>query len=280
MEIQWLHRLACATVYLCSTKMCNVCRCQYYKKISLLAEHGVTICGAKPTIPASLTDSQEEFDRLASKIWGGQYANVTTGIPAASIAQQMGLQPDFAYAGKGYLRYVHRQNGSNDIYWVNNMEKESVSAQLKFRVTGRRPRLWNPETGTIEEVSYSIGKHETTVSLRLSPEDAVFIVFDEPSTIQGQTLPEPQEQLLDDISTDWSLNFQKHRGAPATAHLDSLYSLSESKVEGIKYFSGTTIYKKNIQMKSKQLSGKIVIDLGTVGHIAEVFVNGEKCGTL
>ena len=250
------------------------------RKIAQLAEQGVVICGAKPETPASNSDNQEEFFSLVDKVWNSHRPNVTTGIPTATVIQQMGLQPDFQFRSEGYLRYVHRREGANDIYWVNNMEKKAVNADLTFRVTGRRPRLWNPETGAIEEVSYTIKEKETLVSLQLSSEEAVFIVFDAPADKQSQALPLSEESLLADLSTDWDVTFQPQRGAPDNTHFHTLTSLSSSDIDGIKYFSGTASYTKTISLKAKQLSGKIILDLGEVGQVAEVFVNGQKAGTL
>lgn len=82
----------------------------------------------------------------------------------------------------------------------------------------------------------------------------------------------PQKFLLND---NWDVRFQEKRGAPALAHFDTLISWSNHSDLGIKYFSGTAVYKKSFQLDSKQFKSnkRIVLDLGTVKNIATITVN-------
>jgi hypothetical protein len=52
--------------------------------------------------------------------------------------------------------------------------------------------------------------------------------------------------------------------------------------QGIKYFSGTATYTTSINAPGKwfQQDSKILLDLGNVGDIAEVIVNGTPADTL
>ena len=49
--------------------------------------------------------------------------------------------------------------------------------KLRFRVQGRQPFQWNPDTGEITPVSYKLKKHSTKVTLRTVPGDDTFLVF-------------------------------------------------------------------------------------------------------
>ena len=46
--------------------------------------------------------------------------------------------------------YIHRRDGPAEIYFVANGKPEAVTAQTAFRVTGRVPELWWPDSGKIE----------------------------------------------------------------------------------------------------------------------------------
>ena len=48
------------------------------------------------------------------------------------------------------------------------------------------------------------------------------------------------------VDGSWKVDFQKDRGAPATATFDKLVSFTENADAGIKYFSGTATYTKTI----------------------------------
>ena len=49
--------------------------------------------------------------------------------------------------------------------------------KLRFRVQGRQPLQWNPDTGEIAPVSYKLKKRSTLVTLRTVPGDDTFLVF-------------------------------------------------------------------------------------------------------
>ena len=76
------------------------------------------------------------------------------------------------------------------------------------------------------------------------------------------------------------MEFQEGRGAPASAVLESLGSLTESADPGIKYFSGRAVYTNTFSLGAVPEGADVVLDLGEVRDIAVVKVNGKECGTL
>jgi hypothetical protein len=62
---------------------------------------------------------------------------------------------------------------------------------------------------------------------------------------------------------------------------DSLVSWTESDVEGVRFYSGTAIYRRQFVLKKELLrTGHLELDLGRVEVVAEVFLNGEHLGVL
>lgn len=62
--------------------------------------------------------------------------------------------------------------------------------------------------------------------------------------------------------------------------LDSLASLSDQADPGVKYFSGVATYTKTFTLPPGTKSGApLFIDLGRIGDVAEVRVNGHMVGT-
>jgi hypothetical protein len=78
------------------------------------------------------------------------------------------------------------------------------------------------------------------------------------------------------------LNFPPNWGAPATVTLDKLISWTSHPDDGVKYFSGTASYEKEIEIPADRLTAgrELWLDLGEVKYFAEVFLNGQNLGRL
>jgi hypothetical protein len=76
------------------------------------------------------------------------------------------------------LAYVHRVAGDADIYFVSNQRREFDSADCTFRVAGKIPELWHPDTGVIELAPvWSAENGRTKVHLNFEPAGSVFVIF-------------------------------------------------------------------------------------------------------
>ncbi|MFL5787379.1 MAG: glycosyl hydrolase [Flavisolibacter sp.] len=253
------------------------------KKISQLVKAGATISGIRPERPAGLSDDQEQFNDLVKEIWSSSNSNVFSGKQLNEVLSSLNVKPEFSYqrsSSDPKLLYVHRRLSNGDIYWINNRKNKAENVNAVFRIAGKSPEIWHPETGKIEKASYEINGDQTTVSLNLSPNDAVFVVFTRSSIQKAVTIPASKERIVSTIEGSWKVNFQSNRGAPASAQFDQLRSWTENNDSGIKYFSGTATYSKIITAPEDWLSNKkeIWIDLGTVQNLAEVVVNGKSLG--
>lgn len=90
-------------------------------------------------------------------------------------------------------------------------------------------------------------------------------------------LPDPRE-----ITGAWDLSFPPGWGAPPSVTLDKLISWTEHTNAGVRFFSGTATYEKEIEISAERLgSGREVwLDLGAVKNFAEVSLNGQSFGVL
>src|SRR5690606_37489521 len=89
-----------------------------------------------------------------------------------------GVQPDFT--GPTGWRYLHRSAGDTDVYFVSNPTGAAGESACVFRVNGKTPELWWPESGKIEPAPAYAQKEQnggTSVYLALGPRDSVFVVF-------------------------------------------------------------------------------------------------------
>jgi hypothetical protein len=147
------------------------------RKLKELAEGGAAILAdAKPPQRSpSLADlglGDAEVAKLAAELW----PNLVTGLTAAQYLASRGVKPEFA--ATPHLRYIHRTTGDAEIYFVANPEPHDIEAMAAFRVTGRQPEFWWPDSGRIAPaVAFEQQDGVTQVPLRLEPHGSVFVVF-------------------------------------------------------------------------------------------------------
>ena len=142
-------------------------------KVADLAARGAFIGGVKPSTCLEKED-EPVFQRTVEKVWLS--GNVMSGKTVKSILKAAGVKPDVK-TNADSLYFQHRRLGDIDIYRICNLGTESGPVKLRFRVRGRQPLQWNPDTGEISPVSYSLKKRSTKVTIRTVPGDDTFIVF-------------------------------------------------------------------------------------------------------
>jgi hypothetical protein len=84
------------------------------------------------------------------------------------------------------------------------------------------------------------------------------------------------------VAGSWELSFPQGWGAPERITLNKLQSWSENTNAGVKYFSGTATYRKEILIPKKAFDSdqQLWLDLGRVKNFAEVSLNGVDLGIL
>lgn len=241
------------------------------KRIKTLVDAGVKVIGAKPEKSPSLTDNDAEFQKLATEIWSK--SNVTT-------FDKTNLQPDVIISNaKNKILFRHRQNATQDIYWLDNRSDAATDAEVSFRVSGKVPELWNAQTGKTEKLSYQIKDGRTIVSLKFDSWDAYFIVFKDKATANSYTKPAKTASALTTISTPWKITYPI-QGKDVISNASKLESWTDNSNVDIKYFSGTATYENTLKIASVDKAANYEIDLGDVKNIAEVIVNGKNVGTV
>jgi hypothetical protein len=262
------------------------------RAIDNLVRDGAVVAGSKPEDDPSLADNQAEFHKLADRLFGdgsGIHSvgkgKVYSGQSLAEAFKAMKLAPDFDYPNAdpdAPVLFAHRITPDADLYFIDNRSDKPATIDAIFRVTGKVPELWHPETGKTEASSYKIADGRTTVPLKLEAWGTVFVVFRENSSQPGRELPAKIDKRLATIDGPWQVSFEPGRGAPPSITLDKLISWSDSDDKGVKYFSGAGTYTKTVQASSDWFKpgATLWIDLGEVKNLAEVRVNGKSLGTV
>lgn len=254
------------------------------RRIAELAEAGATIVGPAPTTTPGLNDDPAEFSSLVKRLWSGDAVTkvgkgqVIAKPDVESALALVGQTPDFVQSGNAPILFVHRRLDDGDLYFVDNRANAPVTTEARFHVTGKTPELWHADTGTSEPVSYRTEGDTTVIPLDLAAQESVFVVFRQPAAAPAATVAGVAWSKLADVTGPWDIRFDG-LAAPPAIKAGELGSLAANSDPAVKYFSGTTIYSRSLTLpKGANAGAPLWLDLGQVGDVAEVFVNGKSAG--
>jgi hypothetical protein len=246
---------------------CKVMSLEVLRKLDELARTGAVICGTIPEKPAGLSDDPAEFDRLVADIWRSGRPNVFSG-QLSNVLKTKGVAPDFRYVAPADLKFVHRHDGDREIYWIRNFSDAAISAELMLRDAEGPMKVYDPETG--ETLPGVLDGNR----LRLEANQALFVVSDR----KGESEPvyvAPVHAGCVALDGPWTVTFDGLAAPEGPRTFSELASYTESDDPAVKYFSGIATYTNTFTLGKREKADGLSIDLGTVGQMADVFVNGE-----
>ncbi|MBN1465674.1 hypothetical protein JXA02_07945 [candidate division KSB1 bacterium] len=267
------------------------------EKIAVLVEGGATVLGRKPIASPSLAgypDVDAKIGALATALWGdldgisrtrrtAGKGQVIWGLPLADVLASMQIAKDVEYSRTLDMdvHWIHRRTATADIYFVVNGSDRAADIDVRFRVTGKTPELWSPDTGERRPAAYKSADSLTTVPLTLSPYGSVLVVFQQRAADAESLRQDDFVTTRTILAGPWDVSFPANSGAPEKIQLAQLQSWTAHADSGVRYFSGTAAYVKTIDALADWFRGdtQVILDLGEVRDIAEVFVNGKAAGT-
>lgn len=311
-------------------------------RIEELVAKGGVLMGYKPERAYTLVNKEgndEQVRYTAGLLWGTTekgslepyrygLGHVYNSRDMRGVLEAEGIEPDLVVTAGAdtSIDYIHRTTDETEIYFIRNNTKVKQELDISFRVDGKYPQRWIPETAqTIPLTVFTQADGRTVVPLSFTPEDAFFIIFSDEeaetriTAVSNEThslFPLDEgvtgrgfEQLADGISItqggeylflvegrgatqviaeesetiavtgSWDVRFDHGWGAPPQAIFPELISWTESEDDGIKHFSGTAAYKNTFEITEGTLEGnRVVLDLGKVKEVAEVWLNGNLLG--
>lgn len=166
------------------------------KKINDLVKAGAHVLGPKPGKSPSLEnypDCDAEVAEIANVLWGdttspGEKATgkgkVYWNKTIEEILASLDIRPDLAWVAPtatAEIDWIHRRIADADIYFISNQGDSFEVADITFRVSGKRPEIWDPNTGEARPSPTwsATGDGCTSVHLRLDPRGSAFVVFRE-----------------------------------------------------------------------------------------------------
>lgn len=191
--------------------------------------------------------------------------------------------PDFALAGGAQsdgLTFIHKRIADLDVYFVTNLQPNRIVTDVTFRVTGKTPQRWDAMTGKTGQTvtGFRADANGTTVPVEFEPWESAFFVFTpgiiaSPPVKINPELPPPVS-----ISGEWKLKLEGFGFDTFEQNTSLLTSWTDSP--RTQHFSGTGRYETEFTLSANQLTtnGRMILDLGAVGDIAEVELNGKPVG--
>ncbi len=270
------------------------------RKLETLVSAGATVVGRRPVRSTGFTGypgRDREVQELAARLWGDcdgeklrwrSYGKgrIVCGQSLREVLRDRGVGPDFQVRSRladTSLDFIHRHSPTADIYFVRNTRDRWEEVEAVFRVRGRRPELWYPDTGEIRAAAFQFAPDSVKVPLRLAPLEALFVVFPAAGTAR-RSLPGAVEVVKHPMPVDvlgpWELSFKPGWGAPDSITLPRLISWTDHENEGVRHYSGIGTYRTAFSIDRAWLQGSrfALLDLGDLWSTARVWINGKAAG--
>lgn len=236
------------------------------RSIAALVRAGAAVGGARPTESPTLADDPAALRRETATLWASRRIIAATTADHALAAA--GIGP--AYRAGADVDVVQRRIGDRDIYFVANHGSTRLGG-VWFSVSDRIPAIWRAEDGTTEAPRWQRDGAGTRVSLDLVPGRSVFVVFNR----TGSNRQTPSTERDFGRISAWTLAFPG--SAPRPVSLGSWTTLDPAA----RAFAGTACYAATASMDAAPSDGRrVMLDLGGVGDVAQVYINGTPAGIL
>jgi poly(3-hydroxybutyrate) depolymerase len=267
------------------------------RRILFLAERGVTVIGSQPDRAPGLSGfphCDEEIKTLAARIWGPSPAadgqrllgkgRILWGRDLAAIARSDGLLPDIEFGPSSppaRLDWIHRHWGDWEIFFLSNQASTSSACDVAFRVQGKQPELWDAVTGQIRPLpQFRLENGRTTLPLVFAPRQSFFVVFHQPAAAPGHGVNFPTVGTVAKIEGPWQVSFDPKWGGPGKAAFATLEDWTQRPEDGIRYYSGTAVYRQRFKVPPSVIGQRLYLDLGAVKNVARVTLNNQDLGAI
>ena len=251
----------------------------------LKVENGRLRCRAKTSyacllVPTNVTVTADSRARIEILRQAG--ARIVSAVPES---WPQDFRPEVPTRGPVALH--RRYAGGREGYFVAFPSTNAATTVCSFRVSGKVPTLWDPETGRVSRPpawravcadAATGGEERTEVTIPFKPCGAFFVMFDPVADPTALPPEDPQEPFSETpVGGPWRVTFPigwyTDSAATKTVTLTNLLDWTQFPDPDIRYFSGIATYGTTLPPVAN--GGRTLLDLGTVNHLAEVTVGGK-----
>jgi len=268
------------------------------RKLRTLVKAGATVVGARPLSDPGLKDypmCDREVTAIGEEVWGAcdgvnvlqrvyGKGRVFWNMPLRDILAGDAIAPDFEFsaASGAFIDFIHRRTADEEIYFIVNRNDQPGTVHAWFRVKDRQPVRWDPVTGEAFDLpDFRVTGDRTGGEIAFLPFESMFIVFPR-ARVKGLPGMVRAGKEIQSLPGPWTVQFDEQWGGPASIVFDELTDWTLRPEEGIKYYSGTAVYRKRFDLPSgvKKSAGRLFLNLGVVKNIASVRLNGKDLGVV
>lgn len=290
-------------------------RPEVLREIARIIKEGGAVLGPKPERSPSLQgfpESDLAVKALADSLWGDApdakavrrigKGVLLTGFSIADALDTLRMREDFVWApadgspqistapvafgflddGRADIRHAHYASPTRDIYFIANQTEAPREINADFRdARGRQPELWDAAAGTRRLLPrFTVGADSSiTVPMKLAPRQSLFIVFEKPAAgdgASGENFPKATQWAS--LPEKWNLRLESPFGEVRELKEVTPGSLTDNADPFVRHFSGTMVYNADAKLPARPKGSRVTLDLGNVGDMAEVRVNGTLVG--
>jgi hypothetical protein len=213
------------------------------------------------------------------------------GVPGLVEEQAPFMEPQVRFvSGEFPVLDLHRRVDGRNLFWLANNTGEGQECAMVFRNARGAASIWDCETGTVSKVPSQQEPGGSRMDLYFDPYEAFWVVFDpeedpmetaaseKGSWVTRQMFEEPWEVRIDPSvqppppvppGTKPPENLSKAEGV--------MRPLASWLEWGLAEFTGYVDY--TIEFEVDGVHGPLLLDLGSVKHMAEVRINGQAVGS-
>lgn len=246
------------------------------------ADGNLVICADRiPSMSCGLIGAEENAkyvkEAMESLLNSGKMLLAENKREALVSMLQENVVPDLEICdGKNDIGYIHKQDGDVHIYFVSNMSKNEYHTTLRFKNLAGSCQVFGPmEAKEKDIVRNEVVNGKKEIELTIAPLESLLIIFDEKVEDQ-KAVTELFAEAKKDISAEW-----KFKVADAGVDMEISELIPWQKLDELKYFAGTGIYKKFFVLSVEELEYKnIILSMENMKDCAKVYVNGNLAGDI
>lgn len=228
--------------------------------------------------PASDADLRRRFAALEPKLLRME--------PEAALGR-IGLEPDFSVVSAPAddarrICWTHREIGGEELYFIGNPSHAGQPVVCSFRVAEGEPELWDAERGVSwRPRTVRRSGNRTDVEIPFLDTGSCFVLFRR-GKVEAPVFASWTAVSETPVAGPWTVEFpngfrpnQLAVGPGEVRVFPELRDWTASDEKGVRYFSGSAIYRKALAVPRLAPGERLVLDLGKVKDFATVTVNGK-----
>lgn len=187
--------------------------------------------------------------------------------PALEAVRELQLLP-----ASPDIRLTHVVKSGRDFYLLVNEGQRRYEGQVFLRERGA-VSYWDAWTGEIQPAALRPAARGSCAALQLEPRQSIILMVDTQAEPQAAMQPQCRQILVQPLIDGWQ------RRAEGEKDWQSLPTLGDwTWEEAYHDYYGAMYYQHQLELPARGAGQRVIVELGAVGELAEVFVDGKSQG--